>query len=136
MKQNLTCPSCGGELEIEDIDPGTVIECPGCHGACTVPQPPVAHHVSTQKKTMRVPIHRDTLSASQPVYTTSTVTIQKTAKKWKVLSLVGRLMIIAAVVIAVNANGNNEMVAGAFLLGFIGVVVAIVARVGKWWQND
>ena len=85
---------------------------------------------------MRVPIHRDTLSASQPVYTTSTVTIQKTAKKWKVLSLVGRLMIIAAVVIAVNANGNNEMVAGAFLLGFIGVVVAIVARVGKWWQND
>ena len=53
MNFTLTCPTCGAELEVEDVTPGTVIECPACNHALTVPEPPPA----------RVVVRRDAPSA-------------------------------------------------------------------------
>lgn len=68
MKLNLVCPSCNAELEVEDIAPGTMIECPGCHHALTVPAAPTAK-LAGQKKQLRLPSRTSSAApSSAPVY--------------------------------------------------------------------
>ena len=66
MKLTATCPTCGAELELEDIAPGTAVECPACNHALTVPDPPAAR-VAEPKKRLRLPSRQATASAA-PVY--------------------------------------------------------------------
>lgn len=62
MNLTLTCPTCGAELEVEDVAPGTVIECPACNHALTVPEPPPARVV------VRRAVHAPSAApATQPI---------------------------------------------------------------------
>lgn len=66
MKLTATCPTCGAELELEDIAPGTAVECPACNHALTVPEPPAAR-VAEPKKRLRLP-SRQAAASVAPVY--------------------------------------------------------------------
>ena len=66
MKITATCPTCGAELELEDLAPGTAVECPACNHALTVPEPPAAR-VAEPKKRLRLPSRQSTAAAA-PVY--------------------------------------------------------------------
>lgn len=58
-------------------------------------------------------------------------TIEKTNKSIKLTQLGGVVLIIVGIVLAVASYTGT----GAFLMT-IGLVVVIVAGVGKWWKND
>lgn len=68
MKLIATCPTCNAELEVEDIAPGTTIECPACNHALTIPAAPAAKIVG-QKKQLRLPSRSAAAApSSAPVY--------------------------------------------------------------------
>ena len=126
MKITATCPTCGAELELEDLAPGTAVECPACNHALTVPEPPRARG--------RIAAHRPPAPSPSPAPSRpSRTTIQRTDKKWKVLSLLGFLLLAAGIVAGIGAEWKEGpwifVILGAFLLRGI-------ARVGRWWTND
>ena len=48
---HLNCPHCSAELEAEDIESGTRVDCPECGNAFMVPMPaPLQHHDVTMTK--------------------------------------------------------------------------------------
>lgn len=107
MKLTATCPSCGAELELEDIAPGTEFACPGCGAPCTAPgaDPPAPR----MRRQLRIPARRDT--APPPV----NVTVQQQRQPVLLAAIRGCLILLAmAVILALVVTGCN-------LLGLFGV---------------
>ena len=71
------------------------------------------------------------------------VTIQNgkhSTKKWKVVILVGILMIVSGLSLFANhfpGQGFNDPYSGlGFSLAFIGIFVLLIGRFGRWWSKD
>lgn len=124
MKITATCPTCGAELELEDLAPGTAVECPACAHALTVPEPPRAQ--------VRVAAHRPSSPSPAP----SRVTTQRTDKKWKVTRLVGLLLLGGGIVYGIGHQDDGDAAGVALAIALPGVLLMLVARVGRWWTND
>lgn len=67
------------------------------------------------------------------------VTIEKTAKKWKRLQLIGALLTIVGTVFCAAAGASHAsqpVAAGGTLLLFVGGLgLFICARIGAWWHH-
>lgn len=57
------------------------------------------------------------------------VTIEQTSKKWKVLTLISILTIVASVFVI------SEIGPTGLLLTFFGILLHIISRIGAWWNN-
>ena len=129
MKITATCPTCGAELELEDLAPGTAVECPACNHALTVPEPPRAR--------VRVAANRPSTPSPSPAPSRpSRTTIQRTDKKWKVMRLVGLLLLGGGIVYGIGHQDDGDAAGVALAIALPGVLFMLVARVGRWWTND
>src|SRR5690606_17171556 len=70
----------------------------------------------------------------------ATQTTQATGKLWKLAQLVGMLTFFGSIVrgimngsSATTAEETGSSIAGAILLGTLGLTVWIVGRIGAWW---
>ena len=73
-----------------------------------------------------------------PISSVQTQTIEKTAKKYKALSLVAVLMIFIGFIVALSTCGSmdsNGPVYGAFL-AILGLGIYIVNRIVIWWRHE
>lgn len=108
MKLTLVCPHCSAELELEDIAPGTVIECPNCHGALAVPDAPTAQ-LAGQKKQLRLPRRPAAAPSSAPVY------IPVPAKRRGIIGGAFHgcgVLLVMAIILAIVIIGCNALVIG------------------------
>jgi len=91
-------------------------------------------------------VRRNEATSNMGIYQTSinkglqmTVTIQQTAKIWKLLLAIGSLSLIGSIslgILCMFADIGSEGVQVAGLLWFLaGVVAYTVGRVGAWWAN-
>lgn len=130
MKITATCPTCGAELELEDLAPGTAVECPACNHALTVPEPPRAR--------VRIAARRPSAPSPSPVdvRVRGTVTTQRTSKKWKVMRLVGLLLLGGGIVYGIGHQEDGDAAGVALAIALPGVLLMLVARIGRWWTND
>lgn len=69
-------------------------------------------------------------------------TIEKTGKKWKLLMLIGSVMFIggigtcvASMQSATSSSDPSPVLGLASLVAIVGFLVAVVARVGAWWNH-
>jgi protein-S-isoprenylcysteine O-methyltransferase Ste14 len=67
------------------------------------------------------------MSEEQKVYTT-----QQTAKKWKLVQIVGVAIAILAMVLVITSAPPNEWKLG---LAAFGVVVMLFGRLMAWWHH-
>ena len=73
------------------------------------------------------------------------VSVELTAKRWKVLKLAGILTILLGVVLLVAGMGDASMategdsasplLTAGMLTGLVGVVLWLTARVLSWWHH-
>ena len=61
--------------------------------------------------------------------TKSIITIERTSKKWKALSLVSMLLIIASIFL-ISKIGPTGLT-----LTFWGTLLYFISRLGAWWNN-
>lgn len=102
MKLDFVCPRCGAELELDDIDPGTRFECPGCGGECIAPgAEPAAPRMRRQ---LRIPARRD--AAPAPV----SVTVQAPQRGIFATAFRGcAVLLVMAVLLVVAIAGCNVL---------------------------
>ena len=117
------CPQCGNKIRTSDDSAGKRGTCKQCGSQIQVPQVvlqavlPVAHSPPRRVQT-----------------------IQATAKKWKLLQLLGALGMIASVSYgaAKVSTGANAVVAGeAIAIGILGFITSLAiylfGRIAAWW---
>lgn len=57
------------------------------------------------------------------------VTIEQTSKKWKALTLISILTIVASIFVI------SEIGPIGLLLTFLGLILSFISRLGTWWTN-
>ena len=127
MQFTVTCPHCS-EVVTVDGAPRTQVECPACRLPFTLPR--------AQEK----PPVRSRLVAPPPRQ------VELTAKKWKLIQLVGGICVAVAGVLAIlslsllassRVEGDNlpgrVMLGLATVVGIVGAVIHYYGRFGAWW---
>lgn len=62
--------------------------------------------------------------------------IEQTGKQWKMLQLVGGILLVGSLVSAIWALDGSEMAAMATILLFAGgFTMAVIGRLGGWWYH-
>jgi len=62
------------------------------------------------------------------------VTIEKTAKKWKLLQLIGAIMIVFGL-LGSCSYANTDTSSNSLIFALIGFVIYICARIYAWWYH-
>ena len=110
MSQRVTCPHCENEIEVTATE-GAVVACPRCRQPFKVPVIPTA----------RPPVQ----------------TIEQTAKRWKLLQLIGGAGIVLGVLVALL--GIVTEVRPLFVLALVIVTPAsgiyLYGRMAAWWYH-
>ena len=65
----------------------------------------------------------------------STVTIQKTHKKWKLVQMVSFLLIILGIILTIVGLYYNNLMFLSLVVLFLGIFGLIVAKIGAYWSN-
>ena len=135
----ISCPHCQAGINAESRTVGQVKTCPGCGGRFEVPVPtaaaaggmppsiPQAPTVSVESTVDVVP--------SPVTRIQNVVTVQQTAKIWKLLYVIGVVGLIVST--AATFLGLGLEAAGLTIAGVCGTVtsiaVYIIGRFGAWW---
>ena len=106
----INCPECGKQVS------DAAAACPGCAY-------PLSQATQQQPKPKQAP--KETV-----------VTTQRTSKKWKLMQLIGALLLIIGVISLIAGANSNEPSAAGMPMIVIGILLFIVARAGSWWCHD
>lgn len=72
-------------------------------------------------------------NCGNPIYAEAVTTIQRTSKKWKKYQAVAIVMWIVGFILIFKGGGYT---ATAILLWVTAIGVAVVGRIGAWWNHD
>jgi hypothetical protein len=116
-----------------------VIGCPDCNGKVSDSAPSCPHCGRPMKQTA-LPV----APAVQPALPPKVQTIEKTGKKWKGMGCVGALLILGGAATIyfsmASVRAGGEVSTGAVVLGslsvFVGLIIAVVAKIGAWWHHE
>lgn len=63
-------------------------------------------------------------------------TIEQTGKQWKILQLVGGLLLVGSLLSVIWALDGSETATMAMILLFAGgFTMAVIGRLGAWWYH-
>ncbi|MBN2131270.1 MAG: hypothetical protein JW741_17350 [Sedimentisphaerales bacterium] len=132
MQFTVTCPHCSEVVTVEGA-PQAQVNCPDCRLPFTLP-------AMRPKPPVRV---KPAVASRGPVQ------IELTAKKWKLVQLVGGLCLFVAGLLAIlslsllaSSRVEGDDLSGRVLLGLaavVGVVGAVIhyyGRFGAWWYHQ
>ncbi len=158
---NFTC-ECGKSFSLEDKHAGKKGKCPQCQRPINIPIPKVNLEIKRcgncdraigkledtfdfrggkicfQCNELLSKQKKDSLDTGNQTFVQNIVTIQKTAKKWKLLKAIGLIATICSFIIlfsSFDSGGEPSLPCFIFPLG-IGILMLIVGTCGKWWYHD
>lgn len=158
MPIRVNCEACGHAVNAPEKYAGLRVKCPGCKAGMLIPpmiddgfdeifssSSSVASPAAvTQVDAAGPPREKRQHSPRKP----RPVTIEKTSKKWKLLTLIGLattffgaplFFVIAGLVAGPDSRSPGILAAGSLVLAFAsaigGVALVICARVMAWWHH-
>lgn len=118
----MRCPECRESLTIYYEDLGETMECPCCDEPFVVTE----DGLEAIERRPR-PRRYDDNYGRRPV------TIEQTSKTWKVVILIGLLLLFGGVAGCVAERGGSTNV-GAPIAG-LGLAVLFAGKLGAWWDH-
>ena len=120
-KFNQVCPGCGKSFQADTDWIGATVQCPGC------------------KRNVVIAIG-NTAPAQQVNVIKGHVTVEKTKKWIKLLSLINKIAFIVGIVMIIvgknEQDPNEDMFAQGIIIVVITVIMGLFLRIAKWWNHD
>jgi hypothetical protein len=112
-KFNQVCPGCGKSFQADTDWIGATVQCPGCERNVVIA---IGNTAPTQ----------------QVNATNGHVTVEKTKKWIKLLSLINSIVMIVALV----KYFSGQQTPGVIVTIVFNILIVVFLRIAKWWNHD